>query len=272
MNHRRVHQGSTADDGEAPRPAQRGAVARWGATLAVFPGALLAVFLGLLGVTSAQAQTTWVNADDARSTPAHFADDKSTCDGAPSSRASASRPAGSGTNPYALETPDWDRCMASRGWREVPALSASVTGAGAASLHEQLRQASADVQGTVCRAWAFHALFVKTQCMGDRYTPEQLNDPSLITDEESRLLDDYEGRLRAFHQHVIDLHASSFTVPEQRRQVVALLDELYGRSYELKTALQARKISWGQYNTQRKQAGASFAPRYTAFMRQSGKL
>lgn len=245
---------------------------RRGAVRAILPGALLLALLGLPGVSRAQAQTTWVNADDARSTPAHFADDRMACEQGASSRATSPRPTSSGANPYAMETPDWDRCMTSRGWREVPALSGSVGGAGAPSLREQLRQASADVQGTVCRAWALHALFEKTQCMGDRYTPEQLRDPSLITDEESRLLEDYETRLRAFHQRMIDLHAGSFTVPEQRRQVVALFDELYGRSFELKTALQARKISWGEYNTQRKQAGASFAPRYTALMRQSGKF
>lgn len=230
-----------------------------------------AIFV-LAGMGHAQAQTAWVNVDDGHSTPAHFTEDKAACDAAQPGHVGGARGAANVSNPYAVETPEWDRCMTNRGWREVASVDGSAATAGGAGLREELRKASSDLQGTVCRAWAFHALFEKTQCMGNHFTADQLRDPSLVTDEESRLLEAYEGKLRAFHQRVIDLHTSSLTVPVQRRQVVALLDELYGRSYELKAALQAHRITWGQYNTQRRQAGEAFTPRYNALMQQAGKV
>lgn len=164
-------------------------------------------------------------------------------------------------------------CMQSRGWNLQSAESVATNQAQLEDRKEQFRAAMRDISQQVdqmCANPELSAYFAKTPCNSADSTLIQLSDTTKANKKEKEAISKLDVAVVKFLKEKEEVY-SRYVVPPSLAQKAVALNKKYGdKAQKLRLELFNGKITWGQYNTERKQFGVDADSEFKALFQNAG--
>lgn len=159
----------------------------------------------------------------------------------------------------------FNACMQSRGWslqsRDSVAQSASINQnkkeqfmAGTRSISEEGKARCADQD--------YAAYYAKTPCGATSPTIQQLSDTSRATKKEKEAILKVDASLAEIRDQRIALYRNTVSPPALMNKYIDTAKRTFDRGQKIRLDLYNGKITWGQYNTLRKELAEKSTAEY----------
>lgn len=164
-------------------------------------------------------------------------------------------------------------CMQSRGWSLQSAESIATSQAQNKDKAEQYKAAMSQIgeeAKSYCVQPQFAAYYAKTTCSAVAMSLEQLSDNSKVSKKEKEALSKLDTALADIKNQRIDAYRN-FMVPQARaEEYISLVTRQYNSAQKIRLDLYNGKITWGQYNSDRKRAFETFNEEYKSISKKYG--
>lgn len=151
-------------------------------------------------------------------------------------------------------------CMQSRGWTLQSAESVATNQAKNRDKLEQYKAAMSQITEeakSLCTQPQFAPYYAKTSCSAVGMSLEQLSDNSRTTKKEKEALSKLDTALADIKNQRIDTYRKFMVPPALADEAISLQTRQYNSAQKLRLDLYNGKITWGQFNTERKRVAES---------------
>lgn len=167
----------------------------------------------------------------------------------------------------------FNNCMQARGWTLQSAESVATMQAQTKDKAEQyqagLRQISEEMK-TLCTQSEYAAYYAKASCSASTPTIEQLSDNSKATKAEKSAISRLDVAFAKFRDNRIELTRNTMVPQAMANAVIDFVRNINDTGQKLRLELYNGKITWGQYNAERKKLAAQADADYKAIMQRYG--
>lgn len=163
-------------------------------------------------------------------------------------------------------------CLIAKGWVKYRNNVVQVTGTDSnqstSNFKDETSKWLTEYRANVCSLPELKNLFEKTPCGVAQFSIAQLRNQEYVSDEDRKAFEQFDSKNQPYRLRAIEINENLIRPPSAGQALAALLKKNYENQQSSQLDLLDKKITWGQYNTRRKESIENYAREFQSIMAQ----